>query len=228
MNRQKTFGQVIRQLRKQKRLTQEQLAEQSGVDQGAISRVENGRYLTPESLLEPLAAGLGVRPSEILAAVENAGESIREQRADYAVAMPSGLQAVPLIGWVQAGKWNQVENPFDPDVAEGIVYTVNKVGRRSYALKVKGDSMTNPRGWPTFPPGTTIIVDPTKGATSGDLVVAQIDDEAEATFKKLAEDGGRKLLVPLNPQYPTLQIDQATTICGVVVAIAERSVTDRN
>lgn len=225
MNRQKTFGQVIKQLRKERRLTQAQLSELSGLDQGAISRVENGRYQAPEALVQDLAGVLGVRASEILAAVETAGDLAKEMRAEYVVAVAPGFAAVPLIGWVQAGKWAQVENPFDSDVAEGVVYTAAKVGRRAYALRVKGESMMNPRGWPTFPPGTTIIVDPEKAAESGDLVIAQIDDEAEATFKKLAEDGSKKFLLPLNPQFPTLQIDQATSICGVVVAIAERVVS---
>lgn len=226
MDRQKTFGRVIRQLRKAKGLTQPGLSEASGVDQGAISRIENGRYQSPEALLVQLAAGLGVRPSEILAMVEEAGDSVAEARADYVVHAPSGMAAVPVIGWVQAGRWNQVENPFDPDVAEGTVYTAAKVSKRAYALKVKGESMTNPRGWPSFPPGTTIIVDPKRAESPGDLVIAQLDDEAEATFKRLVHDGGRQYLVPLNPQYPTLPIDRSTTICGVVVAVAERPITE--
>jgi SOS-response transcriptional repressor LexA len=226
MDRQKLFGKVIRQLRKAAPMTQPELSEASGVDQAAISRVENGKYAQPEALIPQLAEALGVKGSEILAMVEESAFAVGEERAAYVVRTPPGMSAVPLTGWIQAGKWEQVENPFDPDVAEGTVYTAAKVSRRAYALKVKGDSMTNPRGWPSFPPGTTIIVDPKRQENPGDLVVAHIDNEEEATFKRLVRDGGRMYLVPLNPQYPTLPIDRETSICGVVVAIAERPLTE--
>ncbi|SBV37822.1 HTH-type transcriptional regulator for conjugative element pMERPH (fragment) [uncultured Stenotrophomonas sp.] len=82
--------------------------------------------------------------------------------------------------------------------------------------------MVNPRGEPSFPPGEKIIVEPEMAATSGSLVVAQIDGEPETTFKKLIIDGGQHLLVPLNPQYVTIQITRATRICGVVISRAEK------
>ncbi|WP_017907439.1 helix-turn-helix domain-containing protein [Xanthomonas sp. SHU 199] len=227
MDRREAFGQAIRQLRKAAELNQEQLAERledvPGLKQADISKIENGRHKSPDMHIAPLADALGVSTAEIAALVEQIlnGEEGRLQQRHVPAEAPS---VVPLIGWVRAGMWDQVENPFDPDVAQGAVPTNTKVSPRSYALQVKGDSMTNPAGWPTFPEGTTIIVDPRRTAESGDLVIAQVDEDQQATFKRLVRDAGATYLVPLNPRYPTLTVDQPMRICGVVVTVAERPV----
>ena len=39
----------------------------------------------------------------------------------------------------------------------------------------------------------------------------------EATFKEYVEDAGIRYLKPLNPQYPTIKMDETMHICGVVV-----------
>ncbi len=51
MNLKKELGKKIQQLRKQKKLTQEKLAEKVGIDSKSISKIENGNnYPTPETL----------------------------------------------------------------------------------------------------------------------------------------------------------------------------------
>lgn len=39
----------------------------------------------------------------------------------------------------------------------------------------------------------------------------------EATFKQYVVDAGIGYLKPLNPQYPMVQINDATHVCGVIV-----------
>ncbi len=66
MDPQKT-GQFICILRKQRGLTQRELAEAVGVTDKAVSRWERGRGLPDVSLLSPLAAALGTSVTELLA-----------------------------------------------------------------------------------------------------------------------------------------------------------------
>jgi DNA-binding XRE family transcriptional regulator len=58
----------VRELRKERKLTQKQLAAASGIDQGEISRIEraqtNPTAATLAALLAPLNARLGVVPRE--------------------------------------------------------------------------------------------------------------------------------------------------------------------
>lgn len=225
MDRRTAFGRVIREFREAAQLTQPQLADRledvPGLKQADISKIETGRHKSPEMHLAALADALSVRASDITLRVDELLDGATTRAGNKAPKAPPP-QVVPLVGWISAGKWDQVENPFDPEVAEGLVQTNLKVSRRGYALRVKGDSMTNPSGWPSFPAETTIIVDPAVEPLSGRLVIAQIDEVEEATFKKLVIDGGRNLLLPLNPQYPTIIPDRPMRVTGVVIGIAER------
>lgn len=73
MNQEK-IGKFIAAIRKQKELTQEQLAEKLGVSINAVSKWERGICLMDMSLLKPLSEILGVSINEILA-----GEFIKEE-----------------------------------------------------------------------------------------------------------------------------------------------------
>jgi desulfoferrodoxin len=60
-------GSMIKRLREEKKITQLQLAEKLNVSDKAISKWENGRGYPDITLLEPLAAALGVSVIELFA-----------------------------------------------------------------------------------------------------------------------------------------------------------------
>lgn len=65
MNQEKT-GRFIAALRKEKKMTQEQLAEKLGVSNRSVSRWENGNTMPELSLLQALSENLGVTVLELL------------------------------------------------------------------------------------------------------------------------------------------------------------------
>ena len=65
MNQEK-IGVFIAKCRKEKKLTQEQLAEKLGVTDKSISRWENGRTMPDISLFEPLCDALNISINELL------------------------------------------------------------------------------------------------------------------------------------------------------------------
>ena len=65
MNQEK-LGVFIAKCRKEKKLTQEQLAEKLGVTDKSISRWENGRTMPDISLFEPLCDALNISINELL------------------------------------------------------------------------------------------------------------------------------------------------------------------
>ncbi len=65
MNQQEIGG-FISELRREKKLTQEQLAERLGVNNRTVSRWENGHCMPDLSLLSLIAEELGVTVSELL------------------------------------------------------------------------------------------------------------------------------------------------------------------
>lgn len=126
---------------------------------------------------------------------------------------------VPLISWVTAGRLADVEDNHLPGRAdEWIAPARSRPGPRAFALTVVGDSMDGPGPGPSFPEGTVLIVDPDQAPTPGRYVIAKDVGTQGATFKRLMSDGARWYLRPLNPAYPTVEIDSpAIRVVGVVV-----------
>ena len=60
------IGKFISELRKEKKLTQAQLAEKLGVSQKSVSRWETGKNMPDISLLQLLSSELGITVSELL------------------------------------------------------------------------------------------------------------------------------------------------------------------
>lgn len=116
---------------------------------------------------------------------------------------------VPLISLIQAGELTDVcDLLISVESAQWIEPIYTHPSEQSYALMVEGDSMVNPiPGALSFPEGTILIVDPNSSCGPNDFVIAKDVSTQKATFKKLMTDGVRWYLKPLNPAYPTVEID---------------------
>lgn len=145
-------------------------------------------------------------------------QKLDQERAEYNVSDGPGVQhPVPLISWVQAGQWSEVVDTLGPGEAEKWIETTARVSKQSFALRIVGDSMTNPNGSPSFPEGMIIILDPGRAAEPGKYVVVRQNHDSECTFKQLIRDSGRFFLKPLNPRYPIMEMGTDAVICGVLV-----------
>lgn len=206
------FGQRLWLARKHAKLTQTQLARLADIkSQSTIAELEK--------------TGLGSTFAPALARVT--GVSVDWLATGKGHMLPventrpiSAKKKVPLISWVQAGNWCEVEDVFAAGEADEWESAYQSTpGDNAFALLVSGDSMTSPYpGELSFPPGTIIIVDPARASGPGDYVVAKDVSTQQATFKRLTFDGGRWFLKPLNPTYPTLEIDDpAIRVIGRVI-----------
>ncbi len=65
MNNLKLFGKRIKELRKKKKLTQEQLGELVNIDYKQIGNIETGTYFTTMATLERIALALDVEIKEL-------------------------------------------------------------------------------------------------------------------------------------------------------------------
>jgi len=141
------------------------------------------------------------------------GDGPKYQAQAALAAAEIGRQIVahyPLISWVRAGHWQEIIDNYAPGDSEAMVPSTKKFGDHTFCLRVVGDSME-----PKVPEGSIIFVDPDYSANNGSLVVVRLDEEQQATFKKLVMDGDRKYLNPINPRYPVMEVNTPATICGV-------------
>ena len=84
------IGKFIAELRKEKKLTQEQLAEKLGVSQKSVSRWETGKNMPDISLLQILSSELGITVSELLDGergvdIEKSTDEAINQVIDYSI-----------------------------------------------------------------------------------------------------------------------------------------------
>ena len=203
-----SLGERLKHARRLVGIGQEELAQCAKISQSAVSAIERRN---PESsqFTHVLAKCLGVSATWLAT-----GEGKPNAQADDR----HYLIDVPIISWVQAGDWSQVEDPHLPGVADEWIpfaTTRKSENKNMYALRVQGVSMQ-----PAFNEGDIVIVDPDRDAKHGDYVVVRLDDDDAATFKQLIIEGGRKFLKAANPVWtPQLQsINGNATLCGVVVS----------
>ena len=196
-------------------LTEQQFADRVGVSRGAVQQWEREGGTAPRRANQKAVADLlGLSVAELMGGGEsNVGE------------MKEG-QKIPLISWVEAGHLKDISDPFSPGEAdEWITASESQPGGGSFALRVSGSSMTSPDADApySFPDGTILIVDPNRSADPGDFVIAKDIETQQATFKRLAYDGGRWYLRPLNPAFKTVEIDDPSVrIIGRVVEFQRR------
>ena len=124
---------------------------------------------------------------------------------------------VPLISWVQAGEWCSAADPHLPGQADRWMDCPVSHSSSTFALRVRGDSMTAPSGSSrTYPEGCYIFVDPErKNPVNGDRVVACLEGTDEVTFKVYKNEDGRQWLQPLNPSHEPIR--ESFHILGTVL-----------
>jgi SOS-response transcriptional repressor LexA len=200
---------------KQIGLTQDKLAETLGKTQGAIGHWLNGRREPSIEDIASIMKAIGLKelvlssdgmvnyPDEALSNVSNPRPYIEARR-------------FPLISWVSAGNWSEAFEPYQLQDIDKWPETTASASDKSFWLTVRGDSMTSPSGL-SIPEGMVILVDPSIEPTNGRLVIAKLDTENEATFKKYVIDAGQKYLKPLNPSYHMIPVNGNCRIIGVVI-----------
>ncbi|EAA1829977.1 LexA family transcriptional regulator [Salmonella enterica] len=202
-----TVGQRIKALRRITKTSQKELGKFCGVSDVAVGYWEKDVNVPSGESLAKLAKYFNTSIDYILYGTEFEGNLITKMRR------------IPVISWVQAGQFTECKAAEVFSEVDKWVETSLRIGDSSFALEVKGDSMTNPNGLPTIPEGATVIVDPDAAPIHGKIVVARLDGTNEATVKKLVIDGHQKFLVPLNPRYPNISINGNCLIIGVVKGV---------
>lgn len=173
----------LKTLRKERRLTQTDLAKRFGVTQQAIAKWESALSLPDYSTIARLAAFFEVSSDYLLGITDS-----------FYTAGP--FSSVKIIGAVKAG-YDALAYEEDLGTAPAAV----KDSEEYRYLVVKGDSMA-----PFIREGDLALVRLQPTLRSGDLGVV-IYRDGEATLKKYYNEGGAVILEPFNSEYETVTIE---------------------
>lgn len=102
------IGKFLSELRKEKKLTQEQLGEKIGVTNKTISRWENGNYLPPVEMLQILSEFYGVSINEILSGERLSEADFREKAEEnLKTALSESVFTLPERKSYYKKKWKK-------------------------------------------------------------------------------------------------------------------------
>jgi SOS-response transcriptional repressor LexA len=183
----------ISELREARGWSQQELADRLKTTRQTVFRLEKNQRRVSDVWIGKLTAVFDCAPGDLFAA------------PDPSTARTG--HALPVIDYVQAGAWTSPADPYAKGDGMAHVFPATRVGPKAFALQIRGDSME-----PEFREGDRVIVDPALDPLPGDFVVAKLEDEQEATFKKYRPLGAGKAaaieLIALNPDWPALRIDR--------------------
>lgn len=209
----------IKARRTQLNMTQQSLAKMLGVSRVSVTKWETGVTKPDGENLHMLAKSLDVSPEWLLfGGNEPLSTELVSARKTIAV------KQIPVISAVQAGDWTSTYASATIDDVLRWVNTTARVSESAFGLDVKGDSMTNPNGAPTIPEGSTVIVETQFGSIEdlyGKIVVAILDGTSDATIKKLVWDAPYTYLIPLNPNFKPIVVNDNCRIIGRVIQVIQ-------
>jgi len=188
---------------------------------------KHGASPTLEEIMRELKVKAKSTVHEHVKALEVAGLIRREGHksrgitlvgADELAARPA-IMEIPLLGYVAAGAPNFAFALSQETVT--VPTEMLKHGSRTYALRVRGDSMIGAH----ICDGDTILVESRQTAEAGEMVVALVDG-TDATLKWFSPERDGIRLVPANSKYKTIIIKppERCQVQGVVTGVMRRGV----
>ncbi|WP_336163569.1 LexA family protein [Acinetobacter ursingii] len=209
MKKLETMGQRIRALRREKNLTQGDLAKIVGVSAPNVTGWEKDAYTPKADPLSKMATYFNVSTSYIVNGDENGPQ------LDNNVA-PISQKLIPVLSWVQAGTMTSVEAINPLEISQWLPPLSSDDPDGCFYLRVVGVS-----NYPTYADGDYILVNPSYQVCdliSEDLVVVR--NNSDATFKKLViESDDRKYLQALNPNFQPniIEFEEGMELVGLVI-----------
>jgi repressor LexA len=175
----KTMHEKLKQLRKEKGLSQQELAQYFGYKSfTTIQKWEDGTSYPPLRILQELATLYSINVQQLL-----------DEQAQV---------SVPIIGTVRGGP---LRYAVEESIGSELVNSTENHGGDYFYLKVIGDSMIDAR----INPGDLVYVKRQSTLENGEIGIVLVDDEA--TIKRVCYESNCLILKPENVKYQALSFN---------------------
>lgn len=195
-----TVGETIKKLRKDKGLTQKELAEKLDLAPTAVSAWERNANKPMMDKLSIMAKLFDVPIS-----------TFYKDMPTNIIEVSQRTVRIPVLGKIACG---------DPILAEANYedYRTELEDRlpagRLFYLEAKGDSMA-----PEITSGSMVLLREQYDVENGEIAAVMLNGNEEATLKKIKKQDGMIILMPVNPNYEPIFVtkDNTAQIIGKVI-----------
>ncbi len=180
----------IREMRKKRGLTLEELARELGTSKQTVQRYETGAISNiPKERAELIAKILGTSPAELLGWTTGSSSLF-----SYENIVPLTVKKLPILGEIACGEPIYASEEFESFAA------VNADTDADFCLRAHGDSMTGARIFD----GDIVFIRSQDMVDNGEIAAVIIDDEATLKRVYYYPNEAKLLLSPENPKYAPL------------------------
>ena len=171
----------LKELRKAKKLTLEELAQRLGTSKQTIHRYENGIISNiPHEKVRALAQALEVAPSELMGWSDDGGSA--------------AVKRLPMLGEIACGQ------PILAQEEHGDYIFASPELDADFCLTAHGDSMTDARIYD----GDIVFIRRQSTVNNGEIAAVIINDEATLKRVYFYPNEAKLVLTPENPKYAPL------------------------
>ncbi|MFK3816418.1 LexA family protein [Pseudomonas sp. NPDC089407] len=191
----------LKRYKREHNLSQLKLAERLGMTQGGVGHWLRGtRRPTLETINEKLEMlGLVFLQARVMVVERDVVTDAPGRNASF---------RFPVLAWAD------LQGPL-PETSKSLEQTDYMPAGNAFWLVVENDSMNAASG-KSVPEGMRVLVDAGLLAEPGKLVIAR-QPGRPAVLRQLVEEGGDKMLKPLNTRYPMILCEDGCEFMGVVV-----------
>lgn len=185
----KSFAIRLKELRKEKELTQQELAKKFNISKSSISMYESGDRMPEYETLEAIADFFNVN-LDFLVGKSNIRSHPFDDLFQIPNIFPIEKKKFPLLGNVACGEPILAEENFEGYIEAGTDIQAD------FCLKAKGDSMINAR----IMEGDIVFIRKQDMVENGEIAAVIIEDEA--TLKRFYMANDMIQLIAENPAFP--------------------------
>jgi len=184
-------GEILNSLIKNEKISESELARQTGIAQPIIHRIVHGQNVNPKiATLRPIANYFHITVSQLIG--ETAITNTPNLETDCSP------QPIPLITWQDITLWSKNKKELSNQCTK-IITGLQNNNKALYATQINNSAME-----PKFSKHTIIIVDPARTPANGDHVLVSLPSQMEVIFRQLLIEGKTHYLKSLNPAKTTI------------------------
>lgn len=194
----KKIREALYKARINKGLSAKKLAQLVGVSKTTIYRYEKGQIeKMPMQILTKLASVLNISPAFIagLDPEPSLSKTISNNKINI---LPSKIRLVPVVGEIACGEPITANENIDDYLQEP---EDSLPSGTVFYLKAKGHSME-----PTIPDGADVLIRQQDEIEDNEIAAVLLNDNNEATLKRVKYQGSMLMLVPDNKNYKPIVI----------------------